>query len=184
MSMRDRESVQDLMKSFRVARSQSLETYIPKKEDKPKRGKSNSSSFYQAFLGKYYNLEENLDMLGTRDLMYFFREKANENDCKYVIANMKRDMGIFKKLKENYSNREICLMIEFIFESDQDYLTKETIQPTVLISTMCNRIYNDSMLWVDDKYTPGSSYKSKKRNMQREWQGGKDIEDTSIGSWS
>ena len=79
---------------------------------------------------------------------------------------MNRDLGVFKKLLSNYTPREICLMIEFIFNSNQDYLDKTITQPTVLISGFCNKIYRDSMLWVEDKYSPDSKPKNRP---QREW---------------
>lgn len=138
--------------------------------DKPKPKKS------ATFEEKYANLEETVDSFTTSDLMYFFREKAKEAGVKYVIPNIKRDMGVFKKLKANYSNREICLMIEFIFHSPQDYLDKAITQPTVLISAWCNTIYKDSIDWANDRYIPYKKHKS-----VREWTD--DKKETKVGDW-
>lgn len=133
---------------------------------------------------KYNHLESTVDNFKTQDLMYFFREKARESGVKYVIANMKRDMGIFKKLQSNYTPREICLMIEFIFCSNQNYLDITITQPTVLSSSWCNTIYRDSLLWADDMYEPTERKITKKEQLKkREWQREVTGESAKIGEW-
>lgn len=190
--MRNKQDASDLLQAFRDSRNQAQEMY----KDTPKKNKENSmsrgydrkkidrvnksSDNYLNFLNKYENLDLHLDDFNTRDLMYFFREKAKEAGVKYVIANMKRDMGIFKRLQDNYSVREICLMIEFIFNSDQNYLDTSITQPTVLASNWCNTVYRDSLLWVDDKYFP----KEKKVPVTREWSNKTTEEKADIGGWS
>lgn len=177
------------MKSFRESRGQEEKEYVPpnkrmvskkpKPHYKPRTHKNVSSDRYQSFLKKYWDLENTIDFFATQDLMYFFREKAREAGIKYVIANMKRDMGIFKRLRQSYESSEICLMIEFLFFSDQDYLDKETIQPTVLVSAWCNTIYQDSMLWLEDKYMPGTH----RKKVTREWDEPVSDTKTKIGEW-
>ena len=138
----------------------------------PTRQRKDSASRtpYEAFIKKYNNLEEVIDDLGTRDLVYYFREVAQENGYKYVISNIKKDMAIMKRLKNNYSNREICGMIEFLYESDQDYLEKDRLSPNLLASQWVNTIFADMQLWVEDKYIPRSVQTKKKKNIkQREW---------------
>ena len=144
-------------------------------DNKPK----NSSDGYSQFLKKYADLRSTVDSFTTRDLMYFFREKANEAGVRYVIANIKRDMAVFKKLKSNYSNREICLMIEFIFNSPQNYLDISSTQPTVLISSWCNTLYKDSIAWANDRYVPYS--KKKADNRVRECT--ETTPDVKVGEW-
>lgn len=75
-----------------------------------------------------------------------------------------------KRVKSNYSNREICGMIEFLYESDQDYLDKERLTPNLLGSSWVNTIYVDMKLWVEDKYIPRST-KTKKQSSKKlkEW---------------
>ena len=102
-----------------------------------------------------------------------------ECEHKYVVSNIKKDMAIFKRLQENYSSREICGMIEFLFRSEQDYLDKNRLSPNVLASSWVNTIYADTQLWLDDKYSPNSAKKSKK---QREWSESRN-EDVEIGGW-
>jgi hypothetical protein len=191
MTSRSRVNTDDLVKAFRESRNQSL-SKVKENEKRPQqkspfeRGnnqnlqkRNTSSDKYQNFLNKYLDLENNIDSFKTQDLMYFFREKARDCGYKYVISNMKRDMGIFKRLQDNYEPNEICLMIEFLFTSEQDYLDPSTLQPTVLASSWCNKIYSDSLLWVDDKYVP----KVKKKHSNREWQGDSNNDRATIGGW-
>lgn len=195
--MRDRQKSNDLLKAFRESRQQiqkPVENSVDNVDNSRRRQNSTftrgynarpkKSDPYSSFLDKYNHLSETLDEFKTQDLMYFFREKARESGVKYVIANMKRDMGIFKKLQENYTPREICLMIEFIFCSNQNYLDITITQPTVLSSSWCNTIYRDSILWANDEYEPTERTVTKKdRIKKREWQREVTGEKTSIGSW-
>ena len=192
--VRQKQNTSDLIRAFRDVREQMTEPSKSKGEKVERRPfsrgfeeapkKSNSSGKYEMFLKKYNNLEETIDNFKTQDLMYYFREKANEAGVKYVIANMKRDMGIFKKLQNNYSPKEICLMIEFIFNSEQNYLDINITQPTVLSSQWCNKIYQDSLLWLNDNYIPEKPKKTKKDQLKsREWQGNSSEEKVKIGEW-
>lgn len=158
-----------LLTEFRMSRGQFEEK--PKETTAPIRKKNNNSrSPYEVFLKKYYDIENTVDNLGTRDLVYYFREIAQEKGYKYVISNIKKDMAIIKRLKENYSNREICGMIEFLYESDQDYLDKDRLSLNILASQWINTIYADMKLWVDDLYTPKSVQAKKKKSIKtREW---------------
>lgn len=164
-------NTKSILSEFRMSRGQSEER--PKETPKPparRNGRPSSSSPYEYFIRKYNSLEDTIDDLGTRDLVYYFREIAQEKGYKYVISNMKKDMAIMKRLKTNYSNREICGMIEFLYESDQDYLDKSRLSPNLLASSWINTIYADMQLWVEDKYTPRSVQTKKKKNIkQREW---------------
>ena len=122
--------------------------------------------------------------MSTRELLYYFREKAQESGYKYVIANIKKDMAVMKRARENYENRDICAMIEFLYTSDQDYLDKETLSPNLLTSAWVNTIYYDTQKWLDDEYVPKS--KKTKHNSKREWQGKTPRSEesvTKIGEW-
>ena len=189
--MRGKVNVQDLVQSFRDTRNQSLVVAELKEDTKRQRvfdkGYDNqkitrantSSNKYDSFLKKYEDILNTVDSFTTQDLMYFFREKARDIKYKYVIANMKRDMGIFKKLQSNYEPKEICLMIEFLFSDEQDYLDQFTLQPTILASNWCNKIYRDSIAWANDEYISDK----KKKHQNREWQGDKSSESATIGGW-
>lgn len=187
--MKNKQQTNDLLKAFRESRGQVQKHFNPPKSSSASssrgvRGRKKTSDPYSSFLEKYANLENTIDSFKTQDLMYFFQEKAKEQGIKYVIANVKRDMAVFKKLQDNYTPREICLMIEFLFFSGQNYLDITNLQPTVLLSGWCNTIYRDSLLWVDDLYNPEEKYTSKKSHTsKREW--GRDVEGEKvvIGEW-
>ena len=191
--MRDRQKSKDLLQAFRESRQQ-IQKPVEKSVDSVNNSKKNftrgysarkvTSDPYSSFLDKYSHLSETIDDFKTQDLMYFFREKARESGVKYVIANMKRDMGIFKKLQENYTPHEICLMIEFIFCSNQNYLDITITQPTVLSSSWCNTIYRDSLLWAEDAYEPTEKKSTRREHIKkREWQTEVTGEKISIGEW-
>ena len=191
--MRDRQKSNDLLRAFRESRQQ-IQKPVENSVDNVNNSHRNFTRGYKAipsrsdpytsFLDKYNHLSETIDEFNTQDLMYFFREKARESGVKYVIANMKRDMGIFKKLQENYTPREICLMIEFIFCSNQNYLDITITQPTVLSSSWCNTIYRDSILWANDEYEPTERVVTKKERIKkREWQREVTGEKANIGEW-
>lgn len=151
--------------------------YVPPKNQRAQ----SSSSNYANFKRKYADLENTIDNLGTLDLVYFFRETAEENGYRYYISNIKKDTAIMKRLKSNFSNREICGMITFLYESEQDYLDKRRLTPNVLNSNWVNTILPDYELWLDDKYVPVSK-QSGKVNTSHEWSTEKK-EKSSIGEW-
>lgn len=176
----------DLIEAFRKYRNQltvSSDTVIkgvPEKKYTPRNTQKGSS--YDLFLDKYENLSERIDSINTKDLCFFFKVKAEEAGVKYVIANMKRDMGIFKKLREEFETQEILLMIEFIFSGDQTYLDISRTQPTVLASNWVNTIYRDSIDWANDCYTDKSTVTNK--NAKREWKPtSKNSKKVKIGEW-
>ena len=167
----------EMIDSFRSARRS---TEVSKSETKTVR-RNNNNSPYSSFKYKYDHLEDYIDSFGTRDFVYYFREVAGECGVKYTIANIKKDMAIFKRLSDNYSPREICGMIEFLFHSNQDYLDKNKLSPNLLASRWVNTIYADTQLWVEDKYIPQSNKKNKR---QREWDSEvPDETKTEIGEW-
>lgn len=164
-----------LMQEFRQSRGQTQEPPAPEPSGSKKtfipKGKSRStSSYYDSFYAKYTDLENSIDHLNTRDLVYFLREMAEENGFRYTISNIKKDMAIMKRLKESYTVREICGMIEFLYTSEQDYLDKTRITPNLLASQWINTIYADMQLWVDDKYVPRSQRTRASTSVQtKEW---------------
>lgn len=168
----------DLDKAFREIRRQ--ETTVQQNDVKFK--ERNTVTEYDTFMVKYKRLPNSAEGFTTKDLVYFFREKAGESGVKYVINNFPRDMAVFKRLKENYSIPEILLMIEFLFSGDQTYIRTSGTAPTVLISGWGNKIYSDSILWADDEYI--EQPKKKDRTSKREWNKSADKKSYSkIGEW-
>lgn len=179
----------DLLASFRKARNQ---CELPFKEDNKKTKTKTQKSFsvgkkkspYDRFLDKYEDLENCIDDFTALDLVYFFVEKARSSGIRYVVANYAKETACAKKLLKSYSAREVCLMIEFLFESEQTYLNKDSLSITVLTSSWCNKIFRDSMLWVDDEYVDSPPRKNIKKKSTREWTKSNDsTKSAKIGEW-
>lgn len=153
-------------------------------EPRKKKKKTIAGSSYDIFLHKYEDLDNSISAFNTQDCVYFFREKSHEAGAKYVIANMQRDIGIFKKLQESFSVMEILLMIEFIFSGEQTYLDIRRVQPTVLASNWVNKIYQDSIDWSNDCYIDTKTPYTKKST--REWSSSDKTPDhkkVKVGEW-
>ncbi len=162
----------DLVKEFRLLRGQTTSNEpVPKKEGKPKRQRSTP---FERFLIKYHDLDNYIDGFTTSDFPYYFRAVAEENGYKYFISSA-RDNAIFKKLMEIFTNREICGMITFLYESEQNYLSKDRLSPTLLASRWVNTIYADFKLWLNGEYSPRKS-ETKKSSTRGEW---RDTESTT-----
>ena len=170
----------EMIESFRKSRrTTEVDNTTIAITSKPQKKNNGYYSPYDSFKYKYEHLEEFIDNFGTRDFVYYFREVSEECGYKYTISNIKKDMAIMKRLRENYSAREICGMIEFLFRSEQDYLSKDRLSINLLASQWVNTIYADTQLWLDDKYYPNST---KKKQKQREWSESKN-DDVKIGGW-
>lgn len=170
----------DLLRAFRATRNQLQETdyfakkKAPKKKTSPKKGTySDKISFDE----KYATLDKWVDKFKSKDLIQFFITKAEEAGYKYVVANYAKECGMYKTFLTKYTPREICLMIEFVFSSNQNYLDKSTFTTSLLVSGWCNTIYHDALLWADDKYKP------KAKKPSREWTKEVDEETAKIGEW-
>ena len=127
----------------------------------------------------------NIEKLSSKDLLDFFRDKAVKNGIKYVASKPTIAMRNFNlALERGYSKEEILLMVEFLFESEQDYLDKKRLHPGILLTGWCNKIYQDSQDWLNDEYKTESQAKHSKRNGSREWVGEIPKEDqATIGEW-
>lgn len=119
------------------------------------------------------------DKFSSRDLLFYFKDKAKVNGIKFVstIQNDIRYMNNLKQARKNYEVAELMVMMEFLFDSEQDYLDKHTLHPGIFVTSWVNTIYRDTELWIDDKYVPRSKkLNSKKVKLEefkknREWQG-------------
>lgn len=119
------------------------------------------------------------DKFSSRDLLFYFKDKAKVNGIKFVstIQNDIRYMNNLKQARKNYEVAELMVMIEFLFDSEQDYLDKCTLHPGIFVTSWVNTIYRDTELWIDGNYVPRSKkLNSKKVRLEefkknREWQG-------------
>lgn len=154
--------------------------------DKKARPTAPSSSKAQATQYERYLAKLNkgdLSKFSTRDIMFFFRDTANEHGAKYIIANPKVDMRNFKvALDRGYTTEELLVMIEFLFTSGQKYLDIKNIHPGILLTGWCNKIYTDSQLWLNDNFDPNKPI-GKVNTQPREWvDNNKDVK-SSVGEW-
>ena len=122
-----------------------------------------------------------IDKLSSKDLLDFFRDLAIKNGVKFVASKPVIDMRNFNlAIERGYSIEEILLMLEFLFESEQDYLDKKRLHPGILLTGWCNKIYADSQDWLNDEYKTDSQAKHSKR----EWSEEIPEEDQAIiGEW-
>lgn len=154
-----------------------------KKRDKPN-PKHTVSRYYQQYLNR---LEKgDLSKFSNRDILYFFSDTAKDNGVLYVIGNAKVDMRNIKlALERGYSKEDVLAMIEFLFTSGQTYLDISRLHPGILLTGWCNRIYQDTQLWLDDKFDPKATFSKSKTDLNnREWQDTNvDNEDSNLGEW-
>lgn len=154
----------------------------PVDETKPvRKEKKYSNGSYENFICRYKKAQEDETIaykFNSVDLAYLFRAKAEEHGIKYVMSKG-RDFGSMSNLLKHYTPRDVCIMIEFIFDSPQDYLDPQVCHPTVLVSSWQSTIYRDSQLWIDDKYVP----RPKKAKKTREWDEKVTETKAKIGEW-
>ena len=153
--------------------------------NKPKK-KSNGLSNYEKFLKKCEDFENNAPKFNAVDLVFYMRKVSEECGHGIYISNMARDASLMKKLKTQYGSVDVCAMIEFLYHSEQDYLEKNRITVSTLCSRWATTIHEDTMLWVEDKYTPRKNKSGAKKKLKGEWDGDAPTEDnrkTKIGEW-
>lgn len=128
------------------------------------------------------------DKFSSRDLLFYFKDKAKANGIRFVstVQNDIRYMNNLKQARKNYEVTELMVMMEFLFDSEQDYLDKHTLHPGIFVTQWVNTIYRDTELWVEDKYVPRSrSFDTRKLKLEefkknREWGDTKAEVDTSL----
>ncbi len=151
-------------------------------KDKTPGYKKGYSSYnpYEVFSKKYMDFENTVDTFNARDLMFYFRETARKAGIKYVIPSMQKDTSLFKRMLNDYTPAEICLMIRFIFESDQVYFVKKSTTPGIFTTRWLNTIYNDAQLWdAGEDYLP--CRKKPARKLVREYT--EDNIKPGVGKW-
>lgn len=167
----DYEAVKDMLSDGKQQKRGSLS----KRMVKPSNGETQTRKRrtpQEIFEEKLAN--EDFDSFNANDLVCFFRHCAAKKGIRYV-ANWKRDNAHMKKLQEEFTNREIIAMIEFLFYSKQDYLEKKKLSIGIFMTGWLNTIYQDSQDWLEDKYVP-----RKKNQKPREWTEDKPEEGTNV----
>lgn len=155
-----------LLDEFRKSRGQILEQSNEVAGKKSNKGGRNP---YDVFLARCSNLDKYIDKFSLTEMVFYFKKTAEDNGYKCMI-NFPKDSSVMKKLKGTYSNREICGMIEFLFESEQDYLNKHSLGVSIFSTNWVGTIYADTLLWVKDEYVPKSKSSKKQRDVaKKEW---------------
>lgn len=167
----------DLVGAFRRVHNQ-LSTDVDKPVNKSRKSKPKKDP-YEKFKEKLNDLQNTIDTFNSPELWYYFIEVANRNGINYVSSNKARDLGALKILLNKYPARDICLMIEFLFESGQKYLELETITPSLIGSAWLNTIHSDSIKWVMGDFNPNK----KVPKASREWGKSVDEDNIDIGGW-
>lgn len=185
MQVFHKQNVQDLQEVFRKARNQIVlvsNSYNPTKARKEQENKPfNKNSRYLTYQKKL--VQEEFEKFKSPDIVYFFRDHIREYNPKFVISSWNKECAIAKRLiTDRYSPEEVCAMIEFLFNSEQNYLDKATLSLGIICSSWCNTIYKDTQLWLDDKYVPKKTGGGKKK-IKREFVKSADEEIVSIGEW-
>ena len=133
--------------------------FMNKPDNRPTRKKRTP---YEMFLLKYDAIEKNgVEHFKTDDLIYYFKKVATDNNKYFAITSLVKERAIMKRVMSNFDNEDICLMIEFLFNSPQDYLDKDRLNPSLLASAWVNTIIVDSKLWLEDKFVPRKNKSSK-----------------------
>ncbi len=155
------------------------------KDNKPIKKNSLKRNKYEMFLEKYAHIEETIDTFTPLELLYLIRETAGERGYKYVIANVPKDLHMMKILCDRYSSREIWNMIDFLYNSDQDYLDKSKISPGILVSNWCNTIYPDSQRYIKGEYSSKGNTQIKRIQQlkKREWSSSEKTDKKKVGDW-
>lgn len=121
--------------------------------------------------------DKDYDKFTSRDLLFFFKDMARKNGIT-IYSNVQLDIRYMNNIKlalKNFSIRELMVMMDFLFTSDQPYLEKETLQPGILVTGWASRIYKDAKDWHEGRYIPTDVKKSNRPNLDkfknnREWQ--------------
>ena len=166
----------DVRKIYREVVGQSETGYNP---DPPKERRKNytNHSPYDHYLQKLKT--EQYDKFKAMDLLYFFQDISKESGYRYSISNMTKEAGCMKSMLEDFSPEDICNIIRFIFNSDQDYINKARCSPYLISSNWRNTLYPDSQAWLKGEYT---SKKIKPQIINREWGKSKNT-DIKVGAW-
>lgn len=139
----------------------------------PQRGNARSkTSHYDKY---QYKLESgNIEKFNSRDILYFFKDLANDNGNKYMIPSFQVEMAKIRNImNKGYSPTDMVAMIEFLFTSGQTYLETKTLAPGILATGWCNKIYQDTQDWLNDEFDPNPTKKVNKKSkdnlVRREW---------------
>ena len=149
------------------------------KKDTPLKKKSETkiSASKRRFLAK---LEDELfsEFTSTDWIMYFQNKYQEANGRGYVIVGKKAwstEHSIYKSLMKDYSPKDIKLLIDFIFDSNQDIKPKLQAGSYLLSAKWIQGVYQSALLWQTGDYKTKAEINKEKyqssipEKRNREW---------------
>ena len=101
--------------------------------------------------------EERYHEFNEKDWFQYYVMKAEEHGIKYLVRNYAKEYTILKSILNELDWTELKLMIDFLYDSDQDIHPKQTLGIWILSKGWINSVYQSSLLWKDGKYRPKSA---------------------------
>lgn len=162
-----------------------LKTPIKKETTKTERAIKKREKARDILISKLDDYENEVPNFTNDDLIQYFMYLYETTNNKNYFVSWAKDRTVMTRLKEVFDTLDVCLMMEFLFNSDQTYLDKRSIGIGVIGSGWANKIHTDSILWSEDNYDDSSRYKNKKSD-ERESSWNTNDNSTSnveIGEW-
>lgn len=98
--------------------------------------------------------DERFADFNEKDWFQYFVHKGAEHGVRYLVRNYAKDYTILKSIMTEMTWVELKLMIDFVWDSPQDIMDKQTVGIFILSKGWINTIYQNSILWRDGKYKP------------------------------
>lgn len=126
----------------------------PKKETSLKKSETKISASKRRFLAK---LEDELfsEFTSTDWIMYFQNKYQEANGRGYAIVGKKAwstEHSIYKSLMKDFTPKDIKLLIDFIFDSNQDIKPKLQAGSYLFSAKWIQGVYQSALLWQTGDY--------------------------------
>ena len=96
--------------------------------------------------------EHGIQDYNERDWVKYFSIKRSEAGVIYL--SRMHDVAIMKKLMKTVNAADIKLMIDFIFDSNQNIVEKKTASISLLSSSWYDTMYSNAKMWNAGTYKP------------------------------
>ena len=151
---------------------------LKSKKDTPlKKSDTKISASKRRFLTK---LEEDMfsEFTSTDWIMYFQSKYQEANGRGYAIVGKKAwstEHSIYKSLMKDYAPKDIKLLIDFLFDSNQDIMPKLQAGSYLLSAKWIQGVYQSALLWQTGDYKTKAEINKEKyqssipEKRNREW---------------
>lgn len=175
MKRPDRSKIIDLFNSNEDAEfAPEVSTRLKQTTKKKQSGKTGNKNASNKARFERKLADENFEEFDHRDWYQYFVHKASEHGIRYLTKNYMKDYAIIKSILNEMNWSEMKLMIDFVFDSNQDIVEKRTVGVWIMSKGWINTTYNNALLWKEGKYRPKTA---PKRN--REWTGEPELAEAS-----